>query len=443
MQIYKITNLINNKIYIGKDTTSKSDYFGSGLLITRSIDKYGKENFIKEIIDEATNHQELSEKEIYWINKFDSNNLEVGYNITKGGDGGDTLTNHPELSLIKEKISKNNPKTGKTYEEVFGREFSERYKNKIKNNIYNSILSEESIKKNKQRWIEYNQNFRERCDFLKLQIEEGRLYDYLDELKLIKKRVSHNFFKNSEGFYKFFGDNLKFIFGGLKYDRVEEFKKIDNLIYNVDIEGLSIYVKYLPKSIFGSRKDFYYHIGEDFTFKVKTFFNSQRKNSSDITGLKIKINGEKFESIGCASKKLNIDKSLIRYRLKSEYFKDYLYMDNELNLKYNKFGQSKPNLRSSISINGVIYESIAKASKELNKISDYISWRLNSKSYIEWFYTNKKVYLKDTGVQKNKKVNILGKEYCSIADAVRQTGIDRQVMRYRIKSKKFSNYFYI
>ena len=53
MQIYKITNLVNNKIYIGKDTTSDPNYFGSGLIISRSLKKYGMENFIKEIIDET------------------------------------------------------------------------------------------------------------------------------------------------------------------------------------------------------------------------------------------------------------------------------------------------------------------------------------------------------------------------------------------------------
>ena len=47
MEIYKITNLINNKIYIGKDTTSDPNYFGSGLLINRAFKKYGKENFTK------------------------------------------------------------------------------------------------------------------------------------------------------------------------------------------------------------------------------------------------------------------------------------------------------------------------------------------------------------------------------------------------------------
>jgi hypothetical protein len=116
MQIYKITNLINNKIYIGKDTTSDPNYFGSGLLITRSFNKYGKENFIKEVIDEADDYDELSQKEIYWIEKYNSTDRNIGYNISKGGDGGNVFKNHPDIELIKEKISKNNPKTGKTYE---------------------------------------------------------------------------------------------------------------------------------------------------------------------------------------------------------------------------------------------------------------------------------------------------------------------------------------
>jgi len=50
MIIYKTTNLINNKIYVGKHNTSANDgYLGSGKLIKQAVKKYGKEN-IKRIV---------------------------------------------------------------------------------------------------------------------------------------------------------------------------------------------------------------------------------------------------------------------------------------------------------------------------------------------------------------------------------------------------------
>jgi hypothetical protein len=51
--IYKITNLINQKIYIGKDSTNRKNYYGSGKAIKNAILKYGEDNFSKEIIDTA------------------------------------------------------------------------------------------------------------------------------------------------------------------------------------------------------------------------------------------------------------------------------------------------------------------------------------------------------------------------------------------------------
>jgi len=56
MEIYKTTNKINGKIYIGKDTTSNPQYLGSGKLIKRAILKYGVENFTKEILDQTDDY---------------------------------------------------------------------------------------------------------------------------------------------------------------------------------------------------------------------------------------------------------------------------------------------------------------------------------------------------------------------------------------------------
>ena len=113
MYVYKITNKINNKIYIGKTKfpiNKTIDYYGSGIQIINAIKKYGKENFKKEIIQECSSIEELNEQEKQWISKLNSNQSEIGYNITMGGDGGDTISKHPERERICRKYSERNIK---------------------------------------------------------------------------------------------------------------------------------------------------------------------------------------------------------------------------------------------------------------------------------------------------------------------------------------------
>lgn len=92
MIIYKTTNKINGKIYVGKDARNRQTYLGSGIILRRAIAKYGKENFIKEVIDRCQTLDELAEKEIFWIEQLKSNDPKIGYNLTNGGDGGDTYS---------------------------------------------------------------------------------------------------------------------------------------------------------------------------------------------------------------------------------------------------------------------------------------------------------------------------------------------------------------
>mgnify|MGYP001145122316 CR=1 FL=1 len=102
MFIYKTTNLINGKIYIGQKftLTNYNTYLGSGELLKKAIKKYGKENFKREIIeDNITNKETLNEREIWWINYYDSTNLEIGYNLAKGGRG--TMGFHQPESVKK------------------------------------------------------------------------------------------------------------------------------------------------------------------------------------------------------------------------------------------------------------------------------------------------------------------------------------------------------
>lgn len=107
MIIYKTTNNINGKIYVGKDEKNNPEYYGSGLLLNRAIKKYGKNNFTKEILEVCKSREELNEREIFWIKEL--NATIDGYNIALGGSGGDTYTNNPNLKLIKEKfVGENN-----------------------------------------------------------------------------------------------------------------------------------------------------------------------------------------------------------------------------------------------------------------------------------------------------------------------------------------------
>lgn len=87
MIIYAITNLINEKQYIGLTTRKNKDfdnYWGSGTLIQSAIKKYGIENFHKEILQYCFSKLELIECERYWITKLNSI-APHGYNIHSGG----------------------------------------------------------------------------------------------------------------------------------------------------------------------------------------------------------------------------------------------------------------------------------------------------------------------------------------------------------------------
>ena len=87
--IYKTTNLLNNKIYIGQHKSNIFDesYHGSGKYLWNSINKHGIENFKTELIKECFNKEELDFYEIYYIDYYNSRDKSIGYNITLGGYG--------------------------------------------------------------------------------------------------------------------------------------------------------------------------------------------------------------------------------------------------------------------------------------------------------------------------------------------------------------------
>jgi len=108
MIIYKTTNLLNGKIYVGKDSNNNEHYLGSGIKLIRAIRKYGRENFKKEILEVCDSEGLLAEREKYWILEYDAQNRKTGYNIAEGGKGGNTRAGYTikEMSNYRTNISK-------------------------------------------------------------------------------------------------------------------------------------------------------------------------------------------------------------------------------------------------------------------------------------------------------------------------------------------------
>ena len=126
--IYKLTNIVNNAVYIGQTSRTIQERFADHVKsssvyrdgtdgyshLYRAMKKYGVDNFFVEEIDSGNSKEELNEKERYWIAYYRSQDV-ICYNIADGGSGGNTWDKHTddEKELIGNKISLSN--IGKVY----------------------------------------------------------------------------------------------------------------------------------------------------------------------------------------------------------------------------------------------------------------------------------------------------------------------------------------
>ena len=117
--IYKITNKINSKIYIGKTNdlyqrmhshlstarNGATNYFyqdnGKYNYIHRAITKYGENNFSFDIIDQHENEEIIFQMEKAYISEYQSTNRSLGYNLTEGGEGS---SGRKQTEAAKQKI---------------------------------------------------------------------------------------------------------------------------------------------------------------------------------------------------------------------------------------------------------------------------------------------------------------------------------------------------
>lgn len=132
--VYKTTNTVNGKIYIGAHSTYNLNdgYKGSGKHLKKAFKKYGKENFKTEIICRCTNEEVMFKIESFFVNKLIDNFGQKGhYNRAYGGKGAALGENNhfygkshtdETRKLISEKLTglmvgEDNPFYGKTHTE--------------------------------------------------------------------------------------------------------------------------------------------------------------------------------------------------------------------------------------------------------------------------------------------------------------------------------------
>ena len=132
--IYKITNKLNNKYYIGIHATENpyDSYMGSGKIIKTAVLKYGKDNFEKEILHIFDTLEEalLKEKEIVtdeFVKRPDVYNISLGGGIGGKNINGLTFKDKKHTEITKEKIA--NASKGRTHNK--GRLLTSEHKKKI------------------------------------------------------------------------------------------------------------------------------------------------------------------------------------------------------------------------------------------------------------------------------------------------------------------------
>lgn len=145
--IYKITNKINGKMYIGMHRSNEfdEDYWGSGKIITEAIGKYGKENFSREILLECDSEDDLCKAEERIIKELNCVESDDYYNLKDGGVGKFPILSGELNGMYGvHRYGKENPNYGKhhTFSDESRKNMSDAHKGKKLSDYHKTRISE-------------------------------------------------------------------------------------------------------------------------------------------------------------------------------------------------------------------------------------------------------------------------------------------------------------
>jgi group I intron endonuclease len=155
MIIYKATNIINDKVYIGQTKNSLkirkrkhiNDMRKSNTYFSNALNKYGSSKFVWEVIEDCESKEELDEMEFHYIKQYNSLKPN-GYNMTLGGEGS---SGYRHSSRIRKKMSKASMESGNHVNR--GKHLSKEWRKKISESNIGKVISAEhrdKISKSKQ-----------------------------------------------------------------------------------------------------------------------------------------------------------------------------------------------------------------------------------------------------------------------------------------------------
>jgi len=309
--VFKTTNLIDNKIYVARSQYNYPKYLGSGRPhYKNALKKYGRKNFRKEILEYCNSFEDMCKREKYWIIKLDSINPKIGYNkvIPTGEDYSYKWTdemkqkhsefmkkywsdpeNRKKLSEIKKKQYLDHPKWKKEHSKRIKNYYIDHPKARDKasektKKQFSNLKEREKMRKIIKKYFSEPKNRKKQSEIIKKY--------YIDHPESRKKasEITKKYFSNTENRKKQ-SEKLK-----EHYSDPENRKKVSKRMkkYYLNIENKENLNKY--------------HISKDELYNLYIIQNKTQKEISDIFGCSDGVICRRLKKYNI--KKYNINKKI-------------------------------------------------------------------------------------------------------------------------------------